>query len=68
MAFKVGRCLLQHHLNNSRMTQQDLANHLGITRQQINKYISNRQRMSLEVAYNIAAALDCAIEDLYEWE
>lgn len=50
------------------MTQQDLANHLGITRQQINKYISNRQRMSLEVAYNIAAALDCAIEDLYEWE
>ena len=49
------------------MTQQELANHLGITVQQINKYVLNRQKMSLETAYSIAQTLNCHIEDLYTW-
>ncbi len=67
LAYKVGRCLLRAKLNKKGMTQQELANKLGITVQQINKYVLNRQRMSIEVAGNIAFILNCHIEELYEW-
>ncbi|OEH55933.1 hypothetical protein AQ616_19035 [Oceanobacillus sp. E9] len=67
MAYKVGRCLLQQILQRNQMTQQQLADRLGVTHQQINKYIHNRQNMSLQVAKNISVILDCAIDDLYEW-
>lgn len=49
------------------MSQRDLAIKLGVTVQQINKYVTDRQRMSIEVAKNISAILNCQIEDLYEW-
>jgi DNA-binding XRE family transcriptional regulator len=50
------------------MTQIDLAEQMGITVQQINKYVMNKQVMSLKVAKNIAFILHCHIDDLYEWE
>lgn len=49
------------------MTQSELATRLGVKVQQINKYVLNKQGMSLEVAYNISRILNCRIEDLYEW-
>lgn len=67
LAYEVGRCLLRYILKEKGMTQSDLANKLGVTEQQINKYVNNRQKMSLKVAKNISAILGCQIEDLYEW-
>jgi len=67
LAYKVGRCLLRKRLHKSRMTQVQLAEKLGITVQQISKYVHNRQKMSLQTAKNIAHILNCQIEDLYEW-
>lgn len=67
MAFKVGRCLLQERLDELDMTQTELAEKLNVTKQQINKYVKNKQMMSLKVAGNIAFLLNCHIEDLYEW-
>lgn len=67
MAYKVGKCLLQDLLDLHGMDQTQLALKLGRKPQQINKYATNRQRMSLEVAKNIASLLHCQIEDLYEW-
>lgn len=49
------------------MTQEELAEILNITQQQISKYSTNKQRMSLQVAKNIASVLKCSIEELYEW-
>lgn len=49
------------------MTQTELALKLGVTVQQVNKYVRNTQKMSLTVAYNIAQILHCHIDDLYEW-
>lgn len=50
------------------MTQQQLSDRLGVTVQQVNKYVRDKQKMSLKVAKNIAAILNCNIEDLYEWD
>lgn len=67
MAYKVGRCLLRKILHDLDMTQAELSDILDITEQQINKYVNDRQRMSLEVARNISYVCNCHIEDLYEW-
>lgn len=67
MAYKVGRCLLRSLLRKFDMTQIELADKLNVTEQQINKYVNDRQRMSIEVARNISEILNCRIEDLYEW-
>jgi DNA-binding XRE family transcriptional regulator len=49
------------------MSQQELAERIGVTRQQINHYSNNRRIMTLHVAKNIAFILQCDIDDLYEW-
>lgn len=65
--YDVGKCLLSDKLLQARMSQQELADKLGVTRQQINSYTTDRRIMSLPVAKNIATILHCEIDDLYEW-
>lgn len=67
LAYRVGRCLLRDLLRDARMTQKELAMRLGVTSQQVSKHVRDIQRMSIQVAYNIASILNCKIEDLYEW-
>lgn len=68
MTYTVGRCLLREHLKKTDMTQQQLADRLGVRHQQINKYYNDKQLMSYGVAKRIATILDCRMEDLYEWK
>jgi DNA-binding XRE family transcriptional regulator len=49
------------------MTQQELANKVRMSKQQISDYANNRVTMSLKNAKTIASALRCHIDDLYEW-
>lgn len=65
--YEVGKCLLSDRLLQTRMTQQELADRLGVTRQQINSYTNDRRVMTLAIAKNIAAILRCEIDDLYDW-
>ncbi len=48
------------------MTQQELADRIGVTKQTISKYVHNSQVMSYQTALNISKVLDCQMEDLYE--
>lgn len=66
LAYKVGRCLLRKLLHDADMTQAELAERLNVKEPQINKYVNDRQGMSLQVAINIAHILKCRVEDLYE--
>lgn len=66
VTYKVGKCLLHIHLRRKRWSQQDLADRVGKTKQTISRYINNQSIMSYETAVNIASALDCDMEDLYE--
>lgn len=50
------------------MSQQELANRLGISKQQVNKYVKKEHVMTLKTAKNVAVILNCKIDDLYEWE
>jgi len=65
--YEVGKCLLSDKLLQAKMTQQELADRLGVTRQQINSYARDRRIMTVPIAKNIASILNCDIEDLYTW-
>lgn len=51
------------------MTQQDLASCTGMSKSFINDKIRNRGKNGMWIvsAKKIATALDCTIDDLYEW-
>lgn len=68
LAYKVKRCLLRELLRQADMDQRELADLLNVTVQQINKYVLDKQKMSIQVAKNISSILNCTIDDLYEWE
>lgn len=50
-----------------RMTQQELADLVGVSRQTIMQLERNRYNPSLLLAYNIARVFDVAIEELFDF-
>lgn len=61
----VGR-RIRHRRWNLRMTQQELADHLGVKFQQIQKYESGANRVSSSRLWDIAAALSVPVSFLFE--
>ncbi len=47
------------------MTQAQLADRLGVSRQTVNSIENGRYLPSLPLAFELAAAFECAIEDLF---
>ena len=67
--YEVGKCRLRILLKERKITQNEFANMMGMSKQQINDYISGHTAtMSLKTAKNIAYVLGCSIEELYEWK
>lgn len=50
------------------LSQADLADAVGVTRQTINAIERDRYDPSLELAFKLAAFFDCPIEELFEPE
>jgi putative transcriptional regulator len=50
------------------MTQQDLAERVGVTRQTINAIELGKYSPSLEVAFRIAAALGARLEEVFAYD
>jgi putative transcriptional regulator len=50
------------------MTQQDLAELVGVTRQTINAIEAGKYSPSLEVAFRIAVALGVRLEDVFAYD
>lgn len=65
--YDVGKCLLSDKLLQARMSQQELADRINVTKQQIHSYVVGNRLMTLPIAKNIASVLHCEINDLYEW-
>ena len=51
---------------HNEMTQQDLAERVGVTRQTINAIELGKYSPSLEVAFRIAAAFGARLEDVFQ--
>jgi putative transcriptional regulator len=54
--------------NAGGMTQQQLADLVGVTRQTVNAIEANKYSPSLEVAFLIARTLNASIEDVFGFE
>ena len=59
------RALRFHH---GEMTQQELADEVGVTRQTINAVEGGKYAPSLEVAFRIAAVFDVPLEEVFQYE
>ena len=53
---------------NGEMTQGDLGDRVGVTRQTIAAIEQGRYSPSLEVAFRIARVFDKPLEDAFRWE
>jgi len=48
------------------MTQQDLAQKIGVTRQTVNAIETGKYSPSLEVAFRIAAVFDMRVDEVFQ--
>jgi len=62
------RCRIPQLLLKMGKTQIWLADQVGISKQQMNDYVSLRHVLGLNKAKSIAEVLGVVIDDLYEWE
>ncbi len=65
MSGKIGNRVRELREQNKRMTQQALADAVGVSRQTINAIETGRYQPSLEVALKIAAAFATSVERLF---
>lgn len=59
------RTLRFHH---GEMTQQELADRVGVTRQTVNAVENGKYAPSLEVAFRIAAVFDVPLGEVFQYE
>jgi putative transcriptional regulator len=64
---KLGNNLRELRQSRGGITQLDLANRVGVTRQTIIAIEANRYSPSLEVAFMIARALEVGVEDVFQF-
>lgn len=55
-------------LENGQITQQELADKVGVTRQTIIAIEAGKYSPSLTLAFEIAKAFDVSIEDVFQYE
>ena len=59
------RTLRFHH---DEMTQQELADQVGVTRQTVNAVENGKYAPSLEVAFRIASVFDVPLEEVFQYD
>ncbi|MDY7083401.1 MAG: helix-turn-helix transcriptional regulator [Halobacteria archaeon] len=60
--------VLRERRENAEMSQEELGEAVGVSRQTINAIERGRYDPSLELAFRLADYFDCRIEDLFEPE
>ena len=50
------------------LTQQELADEIGVTRQTVNAIEAGKYSPSLEVAFRIALVFDVPLEDVFQYD
>lgn len=70
MAFEVRviKCLLRDRRLSAGLTQEQLAEIIGVQKSRISEYENGKRNMSVITAKKIAVACGCGIEDLYVFD
>jgi putative transcriptional regulator len=56
---------LQAYRDRYGLSQRELAEHVGVTRQTINAVEGNRYDPSVELVFKLAAFFECPVEDIF---
>jgi putative transcriptional regulator len=64
----ISNTIRKMRFERNEMTQQDLAERVGVTRQTINAIEAGKYSPSLEVAFRIAVALGVRLEDVFSYD
>ena len=69
----MGGCVVQNRIrrlrfDNGEMTQQALADRVGVTRQTVNAIELGKYSPSLEVAFRIARVFGVPLEDVFQFQ
>jgi putative transcriptional regulator len=69
----MGDCAIQNKIRQLRfdrgeMTQQALADRIGVTRQTVNAIELGKYSPSLEVAFRIAAVLGVTLDEVFQYD
>lgn len=64
----ISNAIRRLRFERSEMTQQELAERVGVTRQTINAIEAGKYSPSLEVAFRIAVVLGARIEDVFSYD
>lgn len=72
MVFKMKKSVLKNNIrklrfNSDEMTQQDLANKLGVSRQTINAIEAGKYSPTLELAFRLAEVFNEKLEDVFQY-
>jgi putative transcriptional regulator len=65
---RIGNSIRTLRFHAGEMTQQQLADQVGVTRQTINAIEANKYSPSLEVAFRIARALSAPLEAVFTYQ
>jgi putative transcriptional regulator len=64
---RISNRIRAHRSRRGEMTQQDLADRVGVTRQTVNAIEGNRYSPSLEVAFRIARVFEVPLEVVFQY-
>ncbi len=67
-AAKIGNRIRRLRFDNDEMTQEELANRAGCTRQTIIALEQGKYVPSIELAFRIAKALGVTLEEVFQYE
>ncbi len=63
----IGNCIRRLRFEHGEMTQQELADRCGVTRQTILALEAGRYGPSLVLAFRIARVFGATVEDVFDW-
>lgn len=66
--FKIQNNIRRLRFENGEMTQQELAERAGVTRQTINAIEAAKYSPSLELAFKIASVFGVSIEEVFNYD
>jgi len=64
----IRNCVRKLRFDHGEMTQAELADRIGMTRQTVAAIEQNKYSPSLEAAFRIARAFGASLDDVFQWE